>query len=207
MNWLLPCTLTLTLLAGACPALAANAVKSDPAKAQQIATQVCAACHGADGNSAVPANPNLAAQIPEYTAKQLANFKGGDRKNAVMSGIAATLSAEDMASLSGYFASQTPKPGAARDKDLALVGESLFRGGNTAKGLPACAGCHSPDGAGIPRQFPRLSGQHAEYTVAQLRAFRSGERANDANKMMRMIAGRLSDREMQAVAEYIAGLR
>lgn len=207
MNLRFPSTLTLALLAGTCPASAASAVKPDPAKAQQIVTQVCAACHGADGNSALPANPNLAAQIPEYTAKQLANFKAGERRNAVMSGIAATLSAEDMANLSGYFANQTPKPGVAKDKDLALVGERLFRGGNPANGLPACAGCHSPDGVGVPKQFPRLSGQHAEYTVAQLRAWRSGERANDANKMMRMIAGKMSDRDMQAVAEYISGLR
>jgi len=203
----LPYTLTLALIAGAYPALAANVAKPDPAKAQQIVTQVCAACHGADGNSAIPANPNLAAQIPEYTVKQLAGFKSGERKNAVMSGIAATLSAEDIANLSAYFTSQTAKPNVAREKELALVGQSLFRGGNPANGLPACAGCHSPDGAGIPRQFPRLSGQHAEYTVAQLRAFRSGERANDANKMMRMVAGKMSDREMQAVAEYISGLR
>jgi cytochrome c553 len=207
MNLRFPCTLTLALLAVACPAVETYAGQPDPAKAQQIATQVCAACHGADGNSAIPVNPNLAAQIPEYTAKQLANFKGGQRANAVMSGIAATLSAEDMASLSDYYAGQAAKPGAANDKELALAGESLFRGGNPANGLPACSGCHSPDGVGIPKQFPRLSGQHALYTIAQLRAFRSGERANDANKMMRMIAGRMSDAQMQAVAEYISGLR
>ena len=186
---------------------AAEPAKPDPAKAQQIATQVCAACHGADGNSAIPANPNLASQIPEYTAKQLANFKGGERKNAVMTGIAATLSPEDMTTLGTFYANQAAKPGTARDKDLVALGESLYRGGNAARAVPACAGCHSPDGVGIPKQFPRLSGQHADYTLAQLKAFRSGERANDPNKMMRMIAAKMSDREMQAVAEYIQGLR
>jgi cytochrome c553 len=181
--------------------------KPDPNKAQQIVTQLCSACHGADGNSAIAANPNLARQIPEYTAKQLANFKSGERANAVMAGMAATLSPEDMVSLGAYFWSQTPKPGVAADKDLALLGQSLYRGGNARTGVPACSGCHLPDGAGIPKQYPRLAGQHAEYTVAQLKAWRSGERANDPNKMMRMIAAKLSDREIQAVSEFIAGLR
>ena len=180
---------------------------ADPAKAQQIVTQLCAACHGADGNSAIPANPNLARQIPEYTTKQLANFKSGERANAVMAGMVAALSPQDMASLGDYFWRQTAKPAVATSKEMALLGQSLYRGGNAATGVPACSGCHSPDGVGIPRQYPRLAGQHAEYTAAQLKAWRSGERANDPNKMMRMIAARLSDREIQAVSEFIQGLR
>jgi len=185
--------------------------QGDPAKAQQIVTQVCSACHGADGNSTVP-NPNLAGQHPEYLLKQLMNFKSQDgkpaeRSNAVMSGMAAPLSDEDMRNLAAYFANQKPKPGAARDPELARLGQSIYRGGIMAKGIAACASCHSPNGAGIPAQFPRLAGQHADYTAAQLKAFRAGERANDPNNMMRTVAARLSDKEVSAVAEYIAGLR
>ena len=188
-------------------AWAADPATADPAKAQQIVAQLCAACHGADGNSAVPANPNLARQIPEYTSKQLANFKSGERANAVMAGMVAALSPEDMVNLGAYFWRQTAKPGVASNKELALLGQNLYRGGNAATGVPACSGCHSPDGVGIPKQYPRLAGQHAEYTAAQLKAWRSGERANDPNKMMRMIAAKLSDREIQAVSEFIQGLR
>lgn len=186
--------------------------QGDPAKAQQIVTQVCAACHGADGNSTLPVNPRLAGQHPEYLLKQLMNFKsqGGkpaDRANAVMGGMAAPLSAQDMGNLAAYFAGQKPKPGAARDPDLAKLGQSIYRGGIMAKGVAACASCHSPNGAGIPSQFPRLAGQHAEYVAAQLKTFRSGERANDPNSMMRMIAAKLSDKEISAVSDYVAGLR
>ncbi len=185
----------------------AQPAPADPAKAQQIVTQVCAACHGDDGNSAIPANPNLARQIPEYTTKQLANFKSGERVNAIMTGMVAALSPEDMTNIGAYYWQQTAKPAVATNKELALLGQSLYRGGNAATGVPACAGCHLPDGAGIPKQYPRLAGQHAEYTSAQLKAFRSDERANDPNKMMRMIAAKLSDREIQAVSEFIQGLR
>lgn len=187
------------------------AVKADPAKAQQIVTQVCAACHGADGNSVAPANPKLSAQHPEYLAKQLRDFKSingkpPERKSAVMNGIAAPLTDDDMRNLGAYFGQQTAKPGSARDKELVALGEKIYRGGNPASGVPACMACHSPNGAGIPTQFPRLSGQHAEYTLTQLKLFRTGERANDGGKMMRVIAGKMSDQEMRAVAEYIAGL-
>jgi cytochrome c553 len=188
-------------------AWAADPAPADPAKAQQIVTQVCSACHGADGNSAIPANPNLARQIPEYITKQLSNYKSGERVNAVMAGMVAALSPADMTNLGAYFWSQTAKPGVATNKELALLGQSLYRGGNAATGVPACSGCHSPDGVGIPKQYPRLAGQHAEYTAAQLKAWRSGERANDPNKMMRMIAAKLTDREIQALSEYIQGLR
>ena len=191
---------------------AQGVVKGDPAKAQQIVTQVCAACHGADGNSAISVNPSLAGQHPEYTLKQLVNFKPQDGKpaergNAVMAGMVAGLSADDMRNLAAYFAGQKPKLRAARDPELVKLGQAIYRGGILDKGVAACASCHSPNGAGIPAQFPRLAGQHAEYTAAQLKAFRSGERANDPNRMMRGVAVKLSDREISAVAEYIAGLR
>jgi cytochrome c553 len=191
---------------------AQGVVKGDPAKAQQIVTQVCAACHGADGNSAISANPSLAGQHPEYTLKQLLNFKSQDGKpaergNAVMAGMVASLSADDMSNLAAYFAGQKPKSRAARDPELVKLGQAIYRGGILDKGVAACASCHSPNGAGIPAQFPRLAGQHAEYTATQLKAFRGGERANDPNRMMRGVAVKLSDREISAVAEYIAGLR
>ncbi|MBC7780746.1 MAG: cytochrome c4 [Proteobacteria bacterium] len=182
------------------------APRGDAAKGQVIAGQVCAACHGADGNSALAANPVLAGQHAGYIAKQLAEFKAGVRKNAIMMGFAAALSQQDMLDLGAFYSRQKATPRAANDKELALIGQKLFRAGNTAVGLPACAGCHSPNGAGIPAQYPRLAGQHTEYTIGQLRAFYAGERGNDSNKVMRTIASRLSEREMQAVAEYVSGL-
>jgi cytochrome c553 len=191
---------------------AQGVVKGDPAKAQQVVTQVCAACHGIDGNSAIPANPSLAGQHPEYTLKQLLNFKPQDgkpaeRANAVMGGMVANLSADDMNNLAAYFAGQKPKLRAARNPEVVKLGQAIYRGGILSKGVAACASCHSPNGAGIPAQFPRLAGQHAEYTALQLKGFRSGERANDPNRMMRAVAAKLSDKEISAVAEYIAGLR
>jgi len=179
----------------------------DPAKAQSIANQICAACHGADGNSPLPMNPSLAGQHPEYLFKQLNEFKSGNRNNAVMMGMVAGLSAEDMRNLSAYYAAQKLSEAAAKDKNLVAQGRKLFRGGNLATGVAACAGCHSPNGAGIPSQYPRLAGQHPEYVVAQLKAFRAGERANDTNNMMRAVAARLTDKEIAAVAEYLSGLR
>ncbi|OGA65505.1 MAG: cytochrome C [Betaproteobacteria bacterium RIFCSPLOWO2_12_FULL_68_20] len=207
----------LALLASAAalfagPALAQGAAKPDLAKAQSLAGQVCAACHGADGNSAAPANPKIAGQFPEYLFKQLVNFKpqGGkkaERENAVMSGMVANLSEADMKNLSAYYAGQKLKPAAAGDKELAALGQKLWRGGNVAAGVPACAGCHGPNGAGIPAQFPRLAGQYAEYVAAQLKAFKEGGRANDPSGMMRGVAAKMSEREIKAVAEYAAGLR
>lgn len=191
---------------------AQGTIKGDSAKAQPIVTQVCAACHGPDGNSTTPANPSLAGQHPEYTLKQLTNFKAqngkqAERANAVMAGMVANLSADDMTNLAAYFASQKPKLRAASDPELVKLGQEIYRGGIMAKGVAACAACHSPNGAGVPAQFPRLAGQHAEYVDAQLKAFRSGDRANDPNRMMRAIAAKLSDREIKALAEYISGLR
>jgi cytochrome c553 len=186
--------------------------KPDAAKGQAIASQVCAACHNADGNSAIAANPKLAGQFYEYLHKQLANFKPqagkkAERENAVMAGMVATLSDDDMKNVAAYFAAQKLKPATAKDKELAALGQKIYRGGNLATGVAACAGCHGPAGAGMPAQYPRISGQFAEYVEAQLRAFRAGARANDPNGMMRTVAARMTDREIQAVSEYVAGLR
>jgi cytochrome c553 len=185
---------------------ASAAPLGDAAKGQATAG-VCAACHGPDGNSPIPMNPSLAGQHPEYLYKQLRNYKSGERQNPIMQGIAATLSEEDMRNVSAYFASQKPRQGSASDARLATAGQNLYRGGNTRSGVVPCAGCHSPTGAGIPAQYPRLKGQHSQYTVAQLQAFRAGQRANDPGSMMRSIASRLTDAEMAAVAEYVAGLK
>jgi len=179
----------------------------DANKGQPIAASVCAACHGTDGNSPIPANPNLAGQHASYLYKQLADYKSGQRKNPIMSGMVATLSEADMRNVAAYFAQQKPKAGAAKDRDLIQAGQRLYRGGNSEAGIPACSACHAPNGVGIPIQFPRLSGQHVEYTLAQLQSFRSGERANDSNSVMRTIAERMSDKTMAAVAEYISGLK
>ncbi len=179
----------------------------DNVAVEKIVNTVCAACHGVDGNSPVSMYPKLAAQHPEYLQKQLANFKSGERKNAVMSGMAAMLTDEDMVAISAYFSSQQIRAGAARSNGKASLGEKIYKGGIAANGVPACASCHGANGAGIPSQFPRLGAQHAEYTVTQLKAFRAGERANDNAKVMRSIAMKLSDDEMLAVADYIQGLR
>ncbi len=176
------------------------------AAGEKIVTGVCAACHGIDGNSVISTNPKLAQQHPEYIAKQLANFKSGERKNAVMSGMAASLSQEDMANVAAYFGSQKAKVGSAKTNAAGSLGEKIYRGGIASVGVPACASCHGATGAGIPVQFPRLSGQHADYVVTQLKAFYSGERANDNAKVMRMIAAKMSDADMAAVADYIQGL-
>jgi len=193
-------------------AAAEPAAKADSAKGQSIANKVCAACHGADGNSPIPANPKLASQVPEYLQKQLANFKPAagkraERENPIMGGMVAALSAEDMRDVAAYYSAQRAKPGAAKTQDALALGRKIWRGGDVIKGLPACAACHGATGAGLPAQYPRLAGQHAEYTETQLKAFRSGERRNDANKMMQPTAGRMSDPEIRAVADYIAGLR
>jgi cytochrome c553 len=187
------------------PAVAAEI--GDPVKAQGIANRICTACHGADGNSLLPLNPRLAGQHSEYLFKQLNEFKSGRRNNAVMMGMVAGLSEADMRNLAAYYSAQKPGEIAARDKDLVAQGRKLFRGGNIDTSVVACAGCHSPNGAGIPSQYPRLAGQHSEYIVAQLKSFRAGERANDSNNMMRKAAARLTDVEIAAVAEYLSGLR
>ena len=195
----------VTLLGGASQAAQTKpAFKADPAKGQQLAA-TCLACHSADGTRGSPANPILQGQHPEYLVKQLAEFKSGKRKNAVMAGMAANLSEDDMKHLAAFYAGKTAKPGFAKVKDSVALGEQIYRGGLASKTVPACAGCHSPNGAGIPSQYPRLGGQHGDYSEAQLLAFRSGLRGNNAQ--MSAIANKMNDREIKAVADYMAGLR
>ena len=205
---------TLRLLVAASLVAASGAFAqtrpADPAKGQQIATTVCAACHGADGNSGVPANPKLAGQHPEYLYKQLRNFKpnaGGEaeRPNAVMAAFAAQLSDDAMRDVAAFYASQKLKPSAARDASVVELGQRIYRGGIATKQIPACAGCHGPNGAGIPSLYPMLAGQFAEYTQSQLVAFRQHLRKNSAP--MIAIASRMSDDEIRAISEYVAGLR
>lgn len=186
--------------------------KTDLAKGQQIASGVCATCHNADGNSSISTNPKLAGQGAEYLYKQLKNFKSVDgkpaeRPNAVMGGMVMTLATDDdMRNVAAWFASQTQKGGQAKNRETVEFGQKLYRSGDLAKGLPACAGCHGPAGAGVPAQYPRIGGQHADYIETQLKTFRSGERSNDPNKMMRLVAIKMTDAEIKAVADYIAGL-
>lgn len=177
----------------------------DMAKATTTATTLCAACHGPDGNSVITANPKLAGQHPEYIAKQLAEFKSGKRNNAVMGGMAAALTESDMLGLAAYFSGQKPTLGKAKENGKGSLGEKIYRAGIAETKVPACASCHGANGAGLPKQFPRLAGQHAEYTATQLKTFRTGERANAP--MMMDIASRMTDAQMQAVADYIQGLR
>lgn len=188
-------------------AFAAEPAKTDaaPAKsATEIVNTVCAACHSVDGNSIITANPKLAGQHQAYLAKQLNNFKDGTRANPVMAGMAAMLSPEDITAVSTYFSTQKPKAGAAKENGSGSAGEKIYRAGIASLNVPACAGCHSPNGAGIPVQFPRLAGQHAEYVSNQLKAFRDGSRANAP--MMKAIAAKLSDQDIAAVSDYIQGL-
>ena len=191
--------------AGETPAAPTKVAKPDLVKGEASFTAVCAACHGADGNSAIAANPKLSQQHPEYLVKQLQEFKSGKRNNAIMKGFASALSDDDMRNVAYWLASKPAKAGFAKDKDLVAMGERIYRGGIADRQIAACAGCHSPNGAGIPAQYPRLSGQHADYTVAQLNSFRSGSRANSIQ--MTQVAAKLNDKEIKAVSDYIAGLR
>jgi cytochrome c553 len=201
-----------TALASGVAMAAESMPKADPAKAKQTATEVCAGCHGPTGQSPTPVNPHLAAQVAEYTTKQLMNFKAADgsqavRVNPIMAGMVANLTPDDMRNLGAYFAAQAPVAGFARDTTIVELGRQIYRGGIASQGIPACGGCHGATGAGMPAQYPRLAGQHAEYIEAQLKAWRSGERANDPGRMMRVIAAKMSDAQIKAVADYVAGLR
>ena len=204
---------TLALIQVPPVAAAEAAAKVDLAHAKQIVDTVCAACHGADGNSVASANPNLAGQGADYITRQLQHFKSGVRSNAVMGALVAGLTPDDMVALGVYFSLQEPKGGTARDPALVKSGQALFRGGLAATGLPACSSCHSPNGAGIPKNYPRLAGQHAEYTYAQLKAFKAGERGADKEgkdvqgRVMGAVAQKMTEEQMKAVADYSAGLR
>jgi len=204
--------LFISLAIGADEKAQAPSSKPDLAKAQQTVNEVCAACHGPDGNSASPVNPSIAGQQADYLTLQLMHFQSGIRVNPVMQAMVAKLTPEDMRALGIFFAQQKPKPSAAKDPELVAVGQKIFRGGNAASGVPACAACHSPDGVGIPARYPRVGGQYADYTLAQLKAFKSGDRGADKEgkdvngKVMAQIASRMSEREMQAAAEFASGL-
>jgi len=179
--------------------------KPDLERGKQIATTVCAACHGADGNSTVGANPSLAGQHADYIAHQLAAFKSGARPSPIMQGMAAPLSPEDMLNVGAYFQAQKPAlTSVARDKALALRGQQIWRAGIKALGVPACAGCHGAAARGIPAQYPRLAGQNPELSVGWLKAYATGARPH---AVMGPIAARLSENDMKAVAEYISGVR
>ena len=202
------------LLTGSLTVFAAEEAKNPPdlAKAKQTAETICAACHGVDGNSPTSANPILAGQGADYLYKQLVDFKPRDgkpglRDNAIMAGMSSTLSDADMKALAIYFSKQKVKPSSATDPKLVEAGKILWRKGDFERGIPACAGCHGPAGAGLPAQYPRLAGQYAEYTELQLKNFRAEARSNDSERMMRTIADKMSDKHIKAVADYIAGLR
>ncbi len=187
-------------------AVAGNASAAGDATAGQTKSATCAGCHGADGNSMNPAWPKLAGQHANYIAKQLHDFKGGARKDATMSAMAAPLSEQDVDDLAAFFSTKKTQLGTTA-KDMLEAGQALYRAGNAASGVPACAGCHGPTGMGNAQaKFPRLSGQHADYVAKALKDFRSGARANDAGKMMRSIAGKMTDAEIAAVAQYVQGL-
>ena len=189
----------------------AKVAVADLAKGQAVASAVCVACHAADGNSAISIYPILAGQHAAYLAKQLHNYQvkpgaaGAERANAIMAGFAATLSEDDIRNVAAYYSAQSIKPAYSKDKTLIEKGQRIYRAGIPAQGVPACAGCHGPNGSGIPSQYPRLSGQHADYAAATLAAFKSGERANSGQMMA--IAKGMNDGDMKAVAEYLAGLR
>ena len=198
-------SLALSIVSFASTQLIAAEVAVEKQTVAQVVSTVCAACHGSDGNSVITANPKLAGQHPEYLVKQLTEFKSGKRANAVMTGMAAMLSDDEMKEVATYFATQSLKLGQAKSNGAGSLGEKIYRGGVAATNVPACAACHGANGAGLPKQFPRLGGQHADYTLTQLRTFRTGERANAP--MMMTIATKMTDAEMAAVADYIQGLR
>jgi len=195
------------LLFAASSLSAADKLAGDIESAKKIVNNLCIACHAIDGNSAIPSNPKLTGQHADYLSRQLEYFKKGIRENAVMQGMVANLSTKDFDNLGHYFESQTLKLSAAKSNGKGSLGEKIFRAGIADKKLPACASCHGPSGHGIPGQFPRLNAQHSDYTISQLNAYKNGLRKNEAAKMMATIAQRLSDAEMQAVADYIEGLQ
>ncbi|MEO8081935.1 MAG: c-type cytochrome [Caldimonas sp.] len=202
---LLSCLAVLAATTSAYAAEAAPPAKADLAKGEALSNSVCVACHTNDGTRGSAANPILQGQHPDYLAKQLAAFKEGKRQNPIMKGIAAALSEADMKNVAAFYAGKLAKPGFAKNAALATLGQQIYRGGIADRSTPACAGCHSPNGAGIPVQYPRLAGQHSDYVEAQLVAFRSGARNNNAAMMG--VAAKLNDREIKALADYIAGLR
>lgn len=197
---------TAARVAAATLALLGAAGGTAPAAAHELARTVCAACHGADGNSVAPTFPRLAGLQPEYIAKQLQDYLAGKRKSDVMAPMLVQVNAADIPALAAYFAGLKPGPGTKpADEKLAAAGKALYEDGNTATGVPACAGCHQEGGVGNER-YPRIAGQHGAYTTAQMTAFKTGARTNDRARVMRAVAERLSEQEIAALAEYLAGL-
>ncbi len=191
-------TLALASLTASANAPQAAVAKPDTAKGEASFGAICAACHGADGNSGTPAYPKLAQQHPEYLIKQLQEYKSGKRDNAIMKGFATALSEDDMRNIAYWLSSKDAKPGFAKNKELVALGERIYRGGIAERQIAACSGCHGPGGAGIPAQYPRLKGQHAAYAAAQLPAVRGGVRNN--NQQRTQVAAKLKGREMQALS-------
>ena len=210
---LLVATLAVSGFAAASEHAAAPAAKADPAKGASLfdsgdaarGIPACASCHGAAGNSTIVTNPRLAGQVADYTYKQLVDFTTPNRNNPVMTTYAKALTDEDKKNIAAYLSTQAAKPGAAKNKDTVELGRKIYRGGIAERGVAACASCHGANGNGIPAQFPRLAGQHQDYTVAQLASFKSGARKNSVQ--MSTLAKRMSDDDMKAVADYIAGLK
>ena len=189
---------------GAALSFAADSVKGDPAKAAPIVESQCAACHGMDGHSPIPNFPNLAGHHPEYLLHEMREYKQYHRDNEIMSPLVQPLSEADLANLALYFAAQKPRPADVTEPDLLPLGKKIYFEGNPASGLPACDGCHEADGAGSER-FPRVAGQHREYTLEQFRLYASGKRKH-GKKVMRTVAERITEQEAKAVAEYIASM-
>lgn len=199
------------MLAGVAVSYAAVAAppKGDPEKGKQMASQVCVVCHGIDGNGTEPTNPEfpkLAGKQPEYLFKQLKDFKAGKRKNEIMAGMVANLTPDDMANISLYYAGQKAKPGVVKNSALMAQGKKIYMDGNPDAGVPACAGCHEADATGYGT-FPHLAGQHTEYTFLQLMRFNTGERDNDKGLAMQSVTAKMTEQEMRAVAEYLAGVQ
>lgn len=201
-------TAALALASTALAADSSNPLVPGDAEAGKAASQPCMACHGTDGNSANPQWPKIAGQHAKYLTESLMAYKSGDRQNALMAGQSAMLSEQDMKNLSAYYAGQTMQPGVASE-DAVSAAEGLYRAGDSERGIPACLACHGPKGKGNPATgWPRVAGQHAEYTAISLRAYRAGERNVSANgQMMTAVAQELTDAEIQALASYLAGLQ
>jgi cytochrome c553 len=196
-------TFALKICCAALAAMLAAAVQASDTK--QIASTVCVACHGEDGNSVVPTFPKLAGLQVEYMTKQLNDYISGKRKNEIMAPTIANLKSGDVPGLAAFYAEQKPAPGKIEDAKLAEAGKKLYEDGNTGSGVPACMGCHQPKGEGNAR-YPRLAGQHQTYTLQQMTDFKIGGRINDKGKVMRAVAERMTEQEMKAVSEFLAGL-
>jgi len=199
-------TLTLAFGLAASAAFGQAAPKPDSAKGAEIVGRLCVSCHGVDGNSALEINPKLAGLQTEYLRKQLLDYKAKRRRSDIMEAMVEALSTEDIASLAAHYSAQQPKAGVVRKPELLEMGKKVYADGNEITGVPSCSGCHYPDGGGTTR-FPRLAGQHAEYTLRQLKDFKDAKRENDRGLVMQSLALRMTDKEMEAVSEFIAGMK